>query len=365
MTTHDMLARSATFDEAAAAAIEATIDHLNDDHADTVLLVARHLVPGALDAELVRVDRVAATFSIRHGRGAQADVQLRFPSPAGTAHEAQGHLLAAVGEARAALDASVPLTSLERELRATAALATMHGRVAGVRRLTPNLLEATLAGFEGYPLKGGDEFVYVMVSHERGGISPDYGMDQYRDRSADDPVRGAYYTVRRSRPDTGEIDLWVVEHDHPESMVAWMMAAVPGAPIALWGPRRGFRVPDDARHVLLVADETGFGAVAATIEGLPDATRATAVLECVGAEHRPPMPEHPGLDVVWVDRGADAPGVTNRLLDAVAGFIDAPDAAFGAGESRQITAVRRHVRQQLGLPAARVQMTGYWRRQAV
>ena len=80
------------------------------------------------------------------------------------------------------------------------------------------------------------------------------------------------------------------------------------------------------------------------------------------------MPVHPGLEIIWVDRGGEAPGVTNRLLAAVAASItagdDAPDAAFGAAESRQVSAVRRHLRHALGMPAARVQMTGYWRRQA-
>ena len=35
--------------------------------------------------------------------------------------------------------------------------------------------------------------------------------------------------------------------------------------------------------------------------------------------------------------------------------------AFGGAESRQVTTVRRHVREELGWPAERVSMTGYWR----
>jgi NADPH-dependent ferric siderophore reductase len=37
--------------------------------------------------------------------------------------------------------------------------------------------------------------------------------------------------------------------------------------------------------------------------------------------------------------------------------------AFGGAESRQITAVRKHLRQEVGWPAERVSMTGYWRRE--
>jgi NADPH-dependent ferric siderophore reductase len=353
------------FGAAAQAAVDATIDHLNDNHPDTVLLVARHLRPDAVDvvdAEIAMVDRLAATFVTRDRSQTSHEVQLLFPAPVVEAHEVQEHLLAALAGARAAADPAEPLTSLEREIQVTASLPTVHGRVVSVSRLAPNLLEVTLGGFVGYPLEGGDEFVYVMVSHEPGGISAGYGTDDYRDQAADDLVRGAYYTVRRSRPEVGEIDLWVVEHDHPGSVAAWMMQASSGDPVALWGPRRGFRVADDAMHVLLVADETGFAAVAAVLDALPADRRASVVLECVDADHRPVLPDHPGLEVIWVDRGDDAPGLRNRLLETVMSISIVVDAAFGAGESRQISAVRRHVRGVLGVPASRVLMTGYWRR---
>ena len=350
-------------DATAAAAVEATLDHLNEHHADTVLFVARHLSPGAVDAALVRVDRTAAVFGVRDGVELR-EVRLVFPAPIEAAHELQAHFFATLASARAAVSADEPLTSLEREMQATASLRTVHGRVAGVERVVPGLLQVTLAGFDDYPLQGGDEFVYTMISHADGGIPPSYDMSDYRDQADDDPVRGAYYTVRRARPDVGEIDLWVVEHDHPGSVAGWMMAATPGQPLALWGPRRGFRPPEDAQHVLFVADETGFAAVAALVEALPGDRRATAVLECRGAAHRPPMPHHPGLEIVWVDRGDEAPGVTNHVLDAVRAVVTtAPDAAFGAAESRQISAVRRHLRHTFGVPAARMSMTGYWRRQ--
>jgi NADPH-dependent ferric siderophore reductase len=253
-------------------------------------------------------------------------------------------------------------------------LPTIHAQVGATERIAPNLLQLTITGLGGSPydgLTGGDVFAYVMISHEPGGISPTYGMDDYRAQAPDDPVRGAYYTIRRSRPEVGEIDVWVVVHDHPGTVSAWMSAAAPGDPLALWGPRHGYRIPDDVAHLLLVADESGLAAAAALIETLPGDRRATAVLECVDAAHRPPMPDHPGLTVVWVDRGTDDPGAENRLLDAVttevarsiADGAPVPDAAFGAAESRQISAVRRHVRSAFGVPAARVLMTGYWRRQ--
>lgn len=268
------------------------------------------------------------------------------------------------------------------------ALPTVHGRLVSRRRLTGDLLEITLGGFGGFGgfgsfggddgrpwlerLTGGDQFVYALVSPEPDGIRPDYRMADLLERRPGDPVHGAYYTVRRTRPEVGELDLWVVDHGSPASAGDWMSTAPVGAPLALWGPRRGFEVPDDVRNVLFVADETGFAAVAASIELLPDDVVATAVLECRDAAHRPSMPAHPGLELIWVDRGDDAPGTTNRLLPAVrarvtaatdAGARDAgaPDAVFGAGESHHLSEIRRHMRP-LGLAADRSTITGYWRR---
>lgn len=247
---------------------------------------------------------------------------------------------------------------------AAAAFPTVHGRVVRSVALTQRLREVTLGGFAGYPLMGGDEFVYVMVSAASAGIRSGYGMREFLRQEPGDPVRGAYYTVRRARPSIGEIDLWVVDHGHAGAVGSWLSSASAGDPIALWGPRRGFEVPGDSHHVLLVADEAGFAAVAALIDGLLPDCRATAVLETVDAAHRPSLPGHTGLEIVWVDRGADAPGANNRLLSAVQQLPQRPDAAFGAGESRQMTAVRRHVRDVVGIPADRVMMTGYWRLQA-
>jgi NADPH-dependent ferric siderophore reductase len=183
---------------------------------------------------------------------------------------------------------------------------TVHGRVSAVEQVRRGLLQVTLAGFGDVVLEGGDEFVYVMVAHDEGSVAGEDATGDRRGQADGGPVRGAYYTVRRARPEVGEIDLWVVEHDHPGSVGAWMMAAGPGAPLALRGPRRGFQVPDDADHVLFVADETGLAAVAALVEVLPPGRTATAVLESRSPECRPVMPGHPGLGIVWVDRGGGA-----------------------------------------------------------
>jgi NADPH-dependent ferric siderophore reductase len=168
--------------------------------------------------------------------------------------------------------------------------------------------------------------------------------------------------VRRARPDQGEIDFWVVDHGHGEGVAKLLLGSPLGHPVALWGPRRGFRPRADAARWLIAVDETGFAALA-TMLALAGEVQVIVVAETVAEDHIPPLEFPPETDVVWVWRGTDTPGRTNRLLAAVQ-HLDLQREGllvFGAGESRQISAVRAHFRTVIGLPAADVSMTGYWR----
>lgn len=249
---------------------------------------------------------------------------------------------------------------------ATLTLPTRAGRIDRRRLLTPHVLEVTIGGLEELASLGGDEFWFVLATKDGSPLPPDWSMADYRDRSDDNPIVGAYYTTRTARPETGELVVWVVMHGHPTGAAAQLRQRPIGTTIALWGPRRAFAPPVGASSVLLVADETGTAAVAALIESMPPTTQITAVLETIDAAHQLPLPEHPGLSVRWVHRGSDGAGGPDfRLLDAVrqACAEQRPQAAFGAAESHHVSAVRRYVRQELGLPAHAVVMTGYWRRE--
>ncbi|MEM9516825.1 MAG: SIP domain-containing protein, partial [Actinomycetota bacterium] len=59
-----------------------------------------------------------------------------------------------------------------------------------------------------------------------------------------------------------------------------------------------------------------------------------------------------------------APGTTGLLIEAVGRrALDVPGLyALGAAESREVTAVRKHLRHDVGMAPDQVAMTGYWRR---
>ncbi|MEM9749245.1 MAG: siderophore-interacting protein, partial [Actinomycetota bacterium] len=183
---------------------------------------------------------------------------------------------------------------------------------------------------------------------------------------ADRPI-GAYYTVVRHRPQVGEIDMWFVLHDHAGPASRWAAAASPGDPVALWGPRRSAEPPSDVRRYLFVTDESGLGATASMLEQIAssDAPAPVHVIaEAIDEAHVVDLPTRDGVTVEWILRRERAPGEGTAFLDAVRALDLDPVGlyAFGAAESRQITAVRKYLRHDVGLAADHVSMTGYWRR---
>ncbi|MAT06544.1 MAG: hypothetical protein CL424_16010 [Acidimicrobiaceae bacterium] len=282
----------------------------------------------------------------------------------------QQQMLGAIGRARAAAGDRMPQTSMERELVTTASLPTFVTSVASVCDVTDEVREVVLAGgLDDFPSRGADQFVFVMVPTDEAPIHGGYAMAEWREVSAPYTTRplGAYYTVRSHDPVAGSITLWMVLHGHDDGVGGWAARCRPGDRVAIWGPREGMGAPVDAGAVLLVADASGAAAVAAIVEDLAVApnVRVDVVIETTNGEPLP-FPERAGMSVEWRSRGDAAPGTSGQLLDAVRSRdLDADDlVVFGAGESREMTAIRRHLRDDVGMAATAVHAIAYWRRSA-
>lgn len=149
-----MPATSTAFDDETLALIDATLEHVNEEHGDTVLLLANHLAdqPGALGrARFAGADPhgVDVHLAALDGSG-ERRLRLAFDEPAPDAGVLQGLVLTAIGAARAAAPADLPLTSLEQELASVETIRTHPAHVDAVRTLTPTLLEVTLGGLHGF-----------------------------------------------------------------------------------------------------------------------------------------------------------------------------------------------------------------------
>jgi len=351
------------FDDEQAAAVEASVELMNASYPDTIGLVARHLLDRPVErAELLDVDPTGAELRVDDAAGFEV-VRIDFPTPVSTADEVEALLFGQLLVARAALGDEVPLTRLEREIAGTATIPMHRARVVSRRPLTANLVEV-LVRADSLTRLGPDTFYYALVADDPADLPADYAMADHQAQAEGGPVRGAYYTVRSIEPATGIVTFWVAVHEHEGGVSTWLCAAEPDDELLLWGPRTDFDPPADVTHVLLVADETGLAAVASIIERLSPSARALAVLEVADVASAPPLPGHPGLRVAWVLRNGREPGTGTELVDAVLALDLGGDGwwAFGGAESRQVTAVRKHLRRQLGWPGEHVSMTGYWRR---
>jgi NADPH-dependent ferric siderophore reductase len=304
--------------------------------------------------------------------------------------EMRAELFALLASARERAGDAVPLTSIEREVAGFGDLTTFVTHVVASERLTPHLVQVTVrGGLEEFGSLGGDQFVYVLLPPEGRAeltVGTDFTWSAYDDIDKADRPNGAYYTVRRWRPAVGEIDLWFVLHgddDHDGGVGGdtfrsaggpasrWAALAKPGDPLALWGPRVAFGPPVGTTAYLLIGDETALGAIGAIIDQLiaiGDDVTIAVIAEVVDAEHTVAFVDHPAVTITWLLRGGRTAGTGTALLEAVRRSTrPALDElrttyVFGAGESKQISAVRRYLRDDCELDASQVSMTGYWRR---
>lgn len=358
-------------------------EHLNADHADTIDLIGRFVA-----AERVsRSDRLSTSIGAVDARGVDLVLALgsetepftvrhRFSAHCASVDEVSVQFFALLNAARNWAGDDLPLTSLELEL-AGSTYTTFISEVAAVVDITPTLRQVTFrGGLDEFESLGGDQFLYVLLpprDQNELTVDADFTWQAYDELPEADRPSGGYYTVRAWREDARELDVWFVLHGDEGASSAWASRAEPGQPVALWGPRRVFDPPSSTRSYVLIADETGFGAVGAVLDELltvDPMVEAIVLLERGCRAGEIDVPSGPNISVTWLDRAGSHPGTTSLLIDAVTALdIDQqPEEstwcgvyAFGAGESRRITEVRKFLRDERGLPAEQVSMTGYWR----
>ncbi len=233
--------------------------------------------------------------------------------------------------------------------------------------VTPRMVRLTFAGGDLGELEGAgpDTFLYLLVPPagcRELAIDRSFSWDTYEELpEATRPV-GAYYTMRTHRPDRAELDIDVFLHEPAGPASSWAVSAPIGAPLALWGPRRMYQpVPSDD-HLLLVGDETAVPAIAGILGSLAPGREATALVEVRDGADEVDMPSAGDVALRWLHRGAQPARHSTRLVDAVrAEDLHGQVYAWGGGESRSMTRVRRHLHQERGIDPSCTAIIAYWR----
>ena len=242
-----------------------------------------------------------------------------------------------------------------------------HAEVVRVDRPNRHFVTVTIGGGDIGEFRSisPDQFVYVFVPRpgERDHrVAHDFSWDSWRELPEGERQVGRYYSVRAHDVERAEITLeFVVHGDGP--LTTWASQASPGDKLALWGPRKAFDPPPDARSYLLFADETGLPALTAVVESLGADVTARAIIEVPDAEAEREFATVARLNVTWLHRDGLPAGETTLLSDAVRAVepLSTPFYAWGAGEFRAMNSIRKHLREQCGLDAGAMSALAYWR----
>lgn len=349
---------------------EDVLYQLNVDFEESIALVGRVLGgrPAATATTAIAIDRTGVEVVITDPDGDHPG-HIAFAEPVDDVELLTTALLELVSRASAEAGERGD-TAAERQLAEVARIRTFLTEVAEVTDLNPHLRQITFRGGDltSFEPAGPDTFLFLLLpppGRTELGIDQNFTWEAHARMEEADQPDGGYYTVRRWRPEVAELDVCIVLHGDAGHVSAWAARAKPGDRVALWGPRTAYHPPAGTDRLLLVADETGLPTVAVILEHLPPGTSAQVVAEVDTEAERHELPASPAIAVTWVHRDGAEPGTTTGLADAVRALppLTGTPYVWGGGESRAMTAVRRHVRDERGLDREAVSLVAYWRHQ--
>lgn len=245
----------------------------------------------------------------------------------------------------------------------------MTGTVLGRRLVTPGMVRVTLGGdgLREFVSTGvGDEYIRFFFPDPETGelVLPDVDDKGFwKWPEGKKPAHCECYTIRDVRPgDSGvEIDVDFVIHEGGRAS-EWAQRAGPGQTIALREPYGIYEAPADADWQLFVCDATGLPALGRLLEALPAGTEARAIVELPDASHEQRFETKAALRLVYLHGSGN--GVAPSRLEAAVRGVAVPEGrtpyVWVAAETKAVRPIRKYLRHELGWPAARYSVTGYW-----
>ncbi|TQC46402.1 siderophore-interacting protein [Rhodococcus sp. WS4] len=216
--------------------------------------------------------------------------------------------------------------------------------VVRTTRVTPNMQRITLAG--------GDLGRFESSGRPDERLLLAFPPDGAEKRS---------YTVRRWEPDALEMDIDFAVHAGGAA-AQWAARAQPGESLGFSTASGWYAPPADAAWQLLLADMTALPAVGRIVEELPSTARVHVIAEVTTRCDRQEFATAAAQTTTWLHGSGNGTG-DSLLAEAARDWVrpDAPGYVWFAGEAKVSRVVRRWLRHELGWPADRYDVIGYWR----
>ena len=172
------------------------------------------------------------------------------------------------------------------------------------------------------------------------------------------------YTVRTFDPAARRLTFDVAIHGEGPAM-AWLRRARRGDTVGLAGMRHDFHPGTGIDHHLIVADASGFPAVAAIVESLSaneKPAQATVYLQTENAGDQALLPEPSGVELNWVRSGACL-GAGSELERAARRFRSERGRvqAWIAAEAGVVRALRGFALNELRVDRDDLHAVAYWK----
>ncbi|WP_072690895.1 siderophore-interacting protein [Rhodococcus marinonascens] len=216
--------------------------------------------------------------------------------------------------------------------------------VVRTRRVTPNMQRITLAG--------GD------LSRFESSGTPD---ERLLLAFPPDGTEKRSYTVRRWDADALEMDIDFAVHAGGTAAL-WAARARPGETLGFSTASGWYDPPSDAGWQLLLADMAALPAVSRILEEMPSSDRVHVIAEVTTPEDRQRLVTDAKLTATWLHGSGNGAG-SSLLAEAARSWPlpSGPGYVWFAGEAKVSRVVRRWLRHDLGWPADRYDVLGYWR----
>lgn len=253
----------------------------------------------------------------------------------------ESRLLAAVKPSPAHnIRATVPLTKEERKLPMTA-----YSDIAPVKdldidgelwiltitkkeRISETVMRVTLQGDDckTHKSQGFEEHVVLFFdAPEAGGEvlpEPDGKGGWTYPREGSRLHR--HITIRRFRPELGEIDLDFILHDEGFK-TEWVKNIPIGTQMRMIGPHGGVEISEDYDRYKVLVDEIGFTGVSRWLERTSSVAPKDVFVKIPSASSKVPVPECAGLNLTWLVQDEGDPD----LIETLYGFeLDDDEATF-------------------------------------